>query len=99
MRQRWVLSGENQPDLSRKIYPACYRFYFDARGSTDVSKSDSAAAKKERNKTIRWVVTIFLVTMLVTGVISVLSEQIMSISGMAVAFLILFVIILGISIK
>ena len=59
-----------------------------------MSKSDPATAKKERNKTIRWVVTIFFVTMLVTGVISLLSDQIMSVSGIAAAFLILLVIIL-----
>jgi CBS domain containing-hemolysin-like protein len=62
-----------------------------------VSKSDSVAAKKERNKTIRWVVTIFFVTMLVSGLISLLSDQIMSVSGITVAFLILlFIILVGI---
>jgi CBS domain containing-hemolysin-like protein len=59
-----------------------------------VPKSDSAAAKKERNKTIRWVVTIFFVTMLVSGVISMLSDFIMSVSGIVVAFLILLAIIM-----
>ena len=53
-----------------------------------MSKSDPAAMKKERNKTIRWVVTIFFVTVLVSSTISVLSDYIMRISGMAVAFLI-----------
>jgi len=50
--------------------------------------------KKERRKTIRWVVTIFLVTVLVSSTISLLSDYIMSISGMAVAFSILLLIIL-----
>ena len=59
-----------------------------------MSKSDPAAAKKERNKTIRWVVTIFFVTILVSGTISMLSDYIMSVSGMLVAFVILLVIIL-----
>ena len=59
-----------------------------------MSKSDPAAAKKERNKTIRWVVTIFFVTMLVSGVISLVSDRIMAVSGMVVAFLILLAIIL-----
>ena len=59
-----------------------------------MAKSDPIAAKKERNKTIRWVVTIFFVTILISGTISVLSDEIMSSSGMAVAFLILFCIIL-----
>ncbi|MBQ7415597.1 MAG: hypothetical protein IJW14_01005 [Oscillospiraceae bacterium] len=59
-----------------------------------MSKPDPAAAKKERNKTIRWVVTIFFVTILVSGIISLLSDYIMSVSGIVVAFLILLVIIL-----
>ena len=59
-----------------------------------MSKTDPSAAKKERNKTIRWVVTIFFVTILVSGVISMLSDYIMSVSGMLVAFVILLVIIM-----
>ena len=59
-----------------------------------MSKSDPSAAKKERNKTIRWVVTIFLTTILISGTISLLSDEIMARSGMAVAFLILLVIVL-----
>jgi len=58
-----------------------------------VSKSDSGAAKKERNKTIRWVVTIFFVTILVSGTISFTSDSIMANSTMLVAFIILFAII------
>ncbi len=59
-----------------------------------MSKSDPAAAKKERNKTIRWVVTIFFVTIVISGAISLLSDFIMSVSGIVVAFLILMGIIL-----
>ena len=59
-----------------------------------MSKSDPAAAKKERNKTIRWVVTNFFVTIFVSGTISLLSDAIMSGSGIVVAFLILLAIIL-----
>jgi len=59
-----------------------------------VAKSDPAAQKKERQKTIRWVVTIFMVTIFVSGTISLLSDLIMSASSMAVAFLILLAIIL-----
>ena len=57
-------------------------------------KSDPASAKKERNKTVRWVVTIFFVTILVSGVISLLSDVIMEGSNMIIAFLILLGIIL-----
>ena len=96
MRQRQVLPGEKQPDLSRKIYPACYRFIkiFHIKGTTAVSKSDPSTQKKERNKTIRWVVTIFFVTIFVSGMISMISDEIMGNSSMPVAFLILLAIVL-----
>ena len=59
-----------------------------------MSKSDPASSKKERNKTIRWVVTIFLITIVISGMISMLSDEIMSKSGIVMAFLILLIIIL-----
>lgn len=59
-----------------------------------MSKADPASYKKERNKTIRWVLTIFLVTIFISGIISLVSEEIMAVSGMAVAFVILLVIIM-----
>ena len=58
-----------------------------------MSKSDPAAQKRERQKAARWVVTIFLVTILISGTISLLSDIVMSASSMAVAFLILLAII------
>ena len=58
-----------------------------------MAKPDPAAQKRERQKTIRWVVTIFLVTIVVSGMISLLSDLIMSGSSMTVAFLILLIII------
>jgi len=59
-----------------------------------VSKSDPASQKKERRKTIRWVITIFLVTIFISGTISLVSDEIMATSGMVVAFLILLAIVL-----
>ena len=59
-----------------------------------MSRSDPAASKKERNKTIKWVVTIFFVTIFVSGTISFVSDEIMASSSMAVAFLILLAIVL-----
>ena len=59
-----------------------------------MAKSDPAVAKKERNKTIKWVITIFLVTIVISGTSSLLSDVLMENSSMAVAFLILLVIIL-----
>ena len=59
-----------------------------------MSKSDSGVSKKERHKTIRWVVTIFFVTILVSGTISFASDAIMANSSMLVAFVILFAIVL-----
>ena len=93
-RQRQVLHGENQPDLSRKIYPVCYRYFYTNKETFVVSKSDPSASKKERSKTIRWVVTIFFVTILVSGLISFGSEELMASSGIGVAFLVLLAIVL-----
>ena len=59
-----------------------------------MSKSDPAAQKRERNKHIKWVITIFFLTILISGTISLLSDIVMSASSMAVAFLILLAIIL-----
>ncbi len=59
-----------------------------------MSKSDPSASKKERNKTIRWVVTIFLTTIFISGTISFASNEIMAVSTMPVAFIILLVIVL-----
>jgi CBS domain containing-hemolysin-like protein len=59
-----------------------------------VAKSDPAAAKKERNKAIRWVVTIFFVTIVISGASSLLSDIAMENSSTVVAFLILLLIIL-----
>ena len=58
-----------------------------------MAKSDPASAKRERNKMIRWVVTIFLVTIVISGMISLLSDEVMARSSVAVAFLILLAII------
>ena len=59
-----------------------------------MSKSDPSAAKRERFKTIRWVVTIFIVTIFISGTISFVSDWIMEASSIAVAFLILLAIVL-----
>jgi len=60
-----------------------------------VSKSN--AAKEKRNSNVGWVVAIFLATILISGTISLISEELMSSSGLAVAFIILlFIVFLGI---
>ena len=59
-----------------------------------MSKADPASSKKERNKTIRWVVTIFLITIVISGTISFVSDEVMQSSGIITAFLILLAIIL-----
>ena len=59
-----------------------------------MAKPDPDTERKERSRTIRWVVTIFLVTIVVSGVISLISDEVMENSGMAVAFLILLIIVM-----
>lgn len=56
-------------------------------------KTDSSSSKHDRKKTTHWVVTIFFITIFVSGAISLLSEEILSHSGMAAAFLILLGIV------
>lgn len=58
-----------------------------------MSKGDANQAKKERSKTIRWVVTIFLVTIFVSGAITLVSDEIMSKSGILTSFVILLIIV------
>lgn len=58
-----------------------------------MSKSDPSASKKERNKTIRWVVTIFIVTILISATISFASTNLMEVSPTALKFIILLVIV------
>lgn len=59
-----------------------------------MAKTDPEAIKREKRKTIKWVVTIFFTTILISGVISMASDAVMENSSVAVAFGILFTIIL-----
>lgn len=59
-----------------------------------MAKSPSSAGAKEKKKAIRWFITIFFVTIVVSGTISFLSDWIMSRSGIVVAFVILLLIVL-----
>lgn len=58
-----------------------------------MAKSDPEASKRERNRTTKWVVTIFFVTIFISGTISLVSDEVMANSSLLVAFLILLVII------
>ena len=58
-----------------------------------MAKTDPEAIKRERQKTIRWVVTIFFVTIAISGIISLVSDEVMAKSSVAVAFIILLAII------
>ena len=58
-----------------------------------MAKADAEASKRERRKTIKWVVTIFFVTILISGTISLASDEVMANSSVAVAFVILLAII------
>lgn len=59
-----------------------------------MSKSDSQSAKRAKRGRIRWVTTIFFVTIFISGLISLVSDEVMANSGIVVAFIILFIIIL-----
>ena len=62
-----------------------------------MAKSQPEASKKERSRTIRWVVTVFSVTLVVSGIISLISDEVMARSGLLAAFAILLgIVFLGI---
>ena len=100
MRQRQVLSGEKQPDLSRKIYPAGCRLlykYNTLKECIILAKTDPESMKRERIRMTKWVITIFFVTILISGAISLVSDEVMANSSVAVAFgILLAIIFLGI---
>ena len=58
-----------------------------------MAKTDPEAIKREKRKNIRWVVTIFVMTILISGIISLVSDEVMANSSIVVAFLILLAII------
>ena len=51
-----------------------------------MAKTDPEAARRQRHKTIRWVVTVFLMTVAISGVISLVSDEVMDSSSLPVAF-------------
>ncbi len=59
-----------------------------------MSKSDPTTNKKQNHAMIKWVVTIFLITIVVSGLISLISDELMAGSGIAAAFAILLCIVL-----
>ena len=62
-----------------------------------MAKSQADASKKERMRTIRWVVTVFFTTLVVSGLIGLVSDEVMASSSLPVAFgILLFIVLLGI---
>ncbi len=62
-----------------------------------MAKSNTDASKKERLRTIRWVVTVFFTTLVVSGLIGLVSDEVMASSSLPVAFgILLFIVLLGI---
>ena len=62
-----------------------------------MSKSDPEASKRQRMKSVKWVITIFLTTIIISGTITLISDEVMGRTGLAVAFVILlFIILVGI---
>ena len=58
-----------------------------------MAKTDPEASRRERMRTTKWVVTIFFVTMFISGTISLVSDEVMAKSSVLVAFFILLAII------
>ena len=58
-----------------------------------MAKTDPEVIKREKRKNIQWVITIFLMTILISGAISLASDEVMANSSILAAFCILLVII------
>ena len=58
-----------------------------------MAKTDPEAIKREKRKNIRWVITIFVITILISGAISLFSDEVMANSSVVAAFCILLAII------
>ena len=62
-----------------------------------MAKADPDATKRERMKSVKWVITIFLTTIVISGTITLISDEVMGRTGIAVAFaILLFIILVGI---
>lgn len=59
-----------------------------------MSKSDPSEQHKQKKGNSGWVVTIFFMTIVISGTISLISEEVMGASGIATAFVILLSIVL-----
>ena len=58
-----------------------------------MAKTDPETIKLEKRKIVQWVVTIFFVTILISGTISLVSDEVMANSSVVAAFCILLAII------
>ena len=58
-----------------------------------MAKTDPEALKRERRKNIQWVVSVFLTTILISGTISLVSDEVMANTSVLAAFFILLAII------
>ena len=62
-----------------------------------MAKTDPESIKREKLKNIKWVASIFLATILISGAISLISDEVMAGSGLLVSFgILLGIIFLGI---
>ncbi len=59
-----------------------------------MAKSDSDSRKKGKQAKSRWIITIFLITIVISATISFCSTELMAMSGTIVAFIILWIIVL-----
>ena len=58
-----------------------------------MAKTDPEALKRERRKNTQWVFSVFLTTILISGAISLVSDEVMANTGVLAAFFILLAII------
>lgn len=59
-----------------------------------MAKPEQSNPKKEKNKQLKWVLSIFIATIFISAIITWASEEVMDSSSMGVAFVILMLIVL-----
>ena len=59
-----------------------------------MAKTEPRSKKKKKNSKVRWIITIFFITVLISSTISFLSSSLLASSGLVEAFVILMLIVL-----
>lgn len=93
-RRRWVVHGESQPDLSRKIYSVdCHLFITLQKEVESIKSHKPKKEQKSSDGRTKWIITIFLLAMGISALFSFFSQELLGSASLGGAFAVLLVII------